>query len=95
MCLLQAVLRITLKTAYSRLWKEGQIKISVKSSLIIYISKMFSSGSYMKIRSSLPEMSYTVKCKMYRRYHILITAMQQHFAAIARKTKQLLLDREY
>lgn len=58
--------------------------LSARNGLIIYISKMFSSGSYVKIKFSLPEITYIVKCKMYRRYYILIiTAMQQPFAAFS------------
>lgn len=53
----------------------------------------------MKIKFSLPEIVFAVKRNRYRtivRYHILIiTARQQPFAAIARKTKKLSPDTEY
>lgn len=89
-----------INSAYNRLWKKDHIKISLQdNNLIVYLSRMFSSCSYMKIKFSLPEIVYAVQCKMYRiiiRYRILIIiARQQPFAAIARKTKQLLLNIEY
>ena len=72
------------KTAYNRLWKEGHIKMSLQdNNLIVYLSKMFSSCSYMKIKFSLPEIVYAVKCKKDVQNHHRISYFNNNSQAAA------------